>query len=156
MNDAWGYDENQNDNVGNGPKPLRDAYEAQKSKVNDLETKLAALEAAVQRNAIADLVESQGVARAAAKFYNGDADPEKVTSWVNDMRTTFGGAAPQETAPVQPAISPNDQNDWQRMNEAGSNGAPAGNFDMAKQALSNATSTEERIAALAQFQRGGQ
>jgi hypothetical protein len=115
--------------------------------------RLAALEAANARNAAADLIEAQGVQRSAAKYYSGDADPEKVTTWVNDLRSAFGAAtAPQET-PAQPAINSNDQNAWQRMNEAGSNGVPVGNFEAAEQAVNAATSTEERIAAFQQLAR---
>lgn len=152
MNDAWGIDDNQDlANLNNGPKPLRDAYEAQKKANDDLTKRLAALETAVQRNAVADLIESQGVPRGAAKYYSGDSDPEKVTSWVNDMRATFGGAAPAEQQTQQPALNSTEQNQWQRMNEAGSNGVPVGNMEAAEQALNAATSTEERIAAFAKL-----
>lgn len=151
MTDAWGFDENgqQVENLNNGPKPLRDAYEAQKKANDKLTERLAALEAAVTKNLVADLIESQGVPRTAAQHYRGDADPEKVTSWVNDMRTTFGGAPAQDAQAVQPILNSDDQKRFEQMNQMGSNAAPVGNMEVAAQAVANANSREELLAAFA-------
>jgi hypothetical protein len=147
MNDAWGNTD-ENENLNNGPKPLRDAYEAQKKANDELMKRLAALEAQANRNVAADLIEAQGVNRSAAKYYNGEADPEKVTSWVNDLRSAFGAApAPQDAQPSEPVLNPNDQAKYQNLLNAGANGAPIGNMDAAMAAINDATSTAERIAA---------
>lgn len=152
MNDAWGYDENdeqQGVNLNNAPKQLREAYKAQGDKLADLQKVVADLQAAVTKNAVADLIASQGVARSAAEYYKGEADPEKVTSWVNDMRTTFGGATAQATQTVQPVLNSDDQKRLEQMNQMGSNAAPASNMDTATQAVANASSREELLAAFA-------
>lgn len=151
MNDAWGYDENngQQVNGNDAPKALRDAYKAQSEKLTDLQKVVADLQAAVTKNAVADLIASQGVARSAAAYYQGEADPEKVTSWVNDMRTTFGGAPAQATQTVQPVLNSDDQKRLEQMNQMGSNAAPASNMDTATQAVANASSREELLAAFA-------
>lgn len=152
MTNAWEFDENgqQDPNVSNGPKPLRDAYEAQVKANKDLASKIAALEAAVTKNAVADLIESQGVPRSAAQHYRGEADPEKISAWVSDMRTTFGGAPAQDAqAVVQPALSSDDQKRFEQMNQMGSNAAPATTMDVATQAVNGASSREELLAAFA-------
>lgn len=151
MTNAWDFDETAQQQVPNdGPKPLRDAYEAQKNKVSKLEETVAKLEAAVTKNLIADLVESQGVPRSAAQHYRGEADPEKISTWVSDMRTTFGGATAQDAqAAVQPALSSDDQKRFEQMNQMGSNAAPVGGMDVANQAVANASSREELLAAFA-------
>jgi len=147
MNDAWGNTD-ENENLNNGPKPLRDAYEAQKKTNDELLKRLAALEAQANRNVAADLIESQGVARSAAKYYTGEPDPEKVTSWVNDLRSAFGAApAQQDVQPSEPVLNPTDQSKYQNLLNAGANSAPIGNMDAAMAAINDATSTAERIAA---------
>ncbi len=151
MNDAWGYtDETDQNNLNNGPKPLRDAYEAQKKANDELMKRLAALEAAQTRNTAADLIESQGVARSAAKHYTGEADPEKVTAWVNDLRNAFGVAPTPQDQQAEPVLNTDDQAKYQKFLNAGANGVPVGNMEAAQAAMNDATSTAERIAA---FQR---
>lgn len=149
MNDAWGYtDENgQNENLNNGPKPLRDAYEAQKKANDELMKRLAALEAQNTRNMAADLIESQGVARSAAKYYQGEADPEKVTAWVNDLRSAFGAAPAQAATTAEPVLNSDDQAKYQKILQQGANSAAPGNMEAAMQAIMDAGSTAERIAA---------
>lgn len=150
MNDAWGYtDETDPQNLNNGPKPLRDAYEAQKKANDDLMKRLAALEAINSKNQAADLIEAQGVPRSVAKYYTGEPDPEKVTTFVNDLRTAFGGAAvaPADNTPTATSF---DQAQYQKMNEAGANGTLAGTMEVAKSNLENANSRAEIMAALAQ------
>lgn len=149
MNDAWGYTDEQqnNENLNNGPKPLRDAYEAQKKANDDLMKRLAALEAQNTRNTAADLIEAQGVARSAAKHYSGDADPEKVTAWVNDLRNAFGVASEQAQT-IEPALDASQKDQYQRMTQAGSAGTPVGNYEAAMQGLNDATSRAELIAAM--------
>lgn len=153
MNDAW--DEfNANLNDANGPKALRDYAKAQKERADEMAKQIADIQRELNKAKVADLFESQGVARNAAKYYNGDADPEKVSAFVNDMRSAFGGAAPEPQAPASPALNSDDQEKLQRMMQAGSNGNPGGNADAALAALNAATSTADRVAAWNQFARG--
>lgn len=146
MNDAWGNTD-ENENLNNGPKPLRDAYEAQKKANDELLKRLAKLEAMANQNTAADLIESQGVARSAAKYYTGEPDPEKVSAWVNDLRSAFGAAPAQEVQPSEPVLNSTDQAKYQNLLNAGANSAPIGNMDAAMAAINDATSTAERIAA---------
>jgi hypothetical protein len=146
MTDAWGNTD-ENENLNNGPKPLRDAYEAQKKANEELMKRLAKLEAMANQNTAADLIEAQGVNRSVAKYYNGEADPEKVTSWVNDLRSAFGAAPAQDAQPSEPVLNSNDQTKYQNLLNAGANSAPIGNMDAAMSAINDATSTAERIAA---------
>lgn len=153
MNDAWGYTDetaDQNAQLNNGPKPLRDAYEAQKKANDDLMKRLAALEAQNTRNTAADLIEAQGIARSAAKHYSGDADPEKVTAWVNDLRNAFGVASEQDQT-TEPVLDASQKDQYQRMTQAGSAGTPVGNYEAAMQSINDATSTADRIAAFARM-----
>jgi hypothetical protein len=153
VNDAWGYtDETDqtNENLNSGPKPLRDALKAQKQANDDLMKRLAALEAQNARNAAADLIEAQGVARSAAKHYSGDADPEKVTAWVSDLRNAFG-VATQQTQTTEPVLDASQMEQYQRMTQAGSAGTPAGNFEAAQQSINDAGSREELLAAFSKM-----
>lgn len=159
MNDAWGYEDDQQlanelPNA-NGPKALRDYAKSQKERADAAEARIAAVEARLRQAEVADIFESQGVPRTAAQYYSGDADPEKVNSWVNDMRSAFGGAAP---APAQqaaaPTVSPTEQAQIQQMMQAGANGATPSNYDVALQNLNNPTlTTDQRIAAWAEVAR---
>lgn len=156
MNDAWGYDENDDADVSNGPKPLRDAYKAQREANKELMDRLAKLEARDKSNQVKDLFESQGLPRSAAKYYNGDANEDAINAFVNDMRSAFGGAPAQPSTPVAqtPAISPSDQQKLQAMMQAGADGNTAGNYDTAYNALSDPNlSTADRIAAWQNFAR---
>lgn len=156
MNDAWGYDENDADQQipNDGPKGLRDYAKDQKARADALEKRLTAMESIVKQTQVADLIESQGVARSAAKFYQGEADPEKITSWVNDMRSTFGGAPSPSDRSADPVLNADDQEQYQRMLQAGANGTTPGNYEVAHQAILSAGSTAERIAAFQAMARG--
>lgn len=155
MSDAWGYDDEQPEvNLNNGPKPLRDAYEAQRKANKELQDRLAKMEEIVNRTQVADIVESQGVARSAAQYYKGEPDPEKVTSWVNDIRSAFGVAPqPLNETPDEPVLNASDQEQYQRMIQAGANAATPGNYEVANQAILSANSTAERIAAFQNLAR---
>jgi len=162
MNDAWGY--NEDEQLGNelpnanGPKALRDYAKSQKERADAAEARIAAVEARLRQAEVADIFEAQGVPRTAAQYYSGDADPDKVNSWVNDMRTAFGGStAPQAQQVSQPTVSPTDQAQIAQMMQAGADGAVAGNIDVAYAALNDPTlPTADRIAAWNQYVRNSQ
>lgn len=152
MNDAWGLDENGEPATAAQGNGLRDYIKSLEEKNKLADKRLEALEAKLNAASVADIFETQGVPRSAAKFYTGEADPDKVTAFVNDIRTAFGGSAPAQTATTEPVLNSDIQNQYQRMNEAGSGGAPVGNADAAKGELSAATSTADLIAAMANLQ----
>jgi hypothetical protein len=148
MNDAWGYNDNeQNEPSTDGPKALRDAYKVQKDLNAQLIERLEKLEADRARNTAADLLESQGVARSAAKYYQGEAEPEKVTAWVNDLRSAFGAAPAAPVEPAQPVLDSNTQAQYERMNNAGQGGATMGNMDAATLSIKDAQTPAQLIAA---------
>ena len=156
MNDAWGLDENgepATDAKGNG---LRGYIKSLEENNRKAEERLAALEAKLNTATVADLLETQGVSRSAAKFYNGEPDPDKVTAFVNDIRTAFGGGAPAPVDTPTPVLDSDTKNQYQRMNEAGQGGAPVGNFEAVKGDMSSATSTADLIAAMANLQARSQ
>lgn len=155
MNDAWDFDETVDD-VNSGPKPLRDAYKAQKQRNDELMQRLAKLEERDKANQVRDLFESQGVPRSAARYYNGDATEDAVTAFVNDMRTTFGGAA-QQSAPVvptTPAVNDADIQKLQSLMQAGA-GSDVTAVESAAYSKMNdpSISQAERIAAFAELAR---
>lgn len=156
MTDQWDFDETAPITPDSGPKPLRDYAKAQKQRADDADARLAALEARLKQSEIKDLFEAQGVPRTAAKYYSGDATEEAISSFVTDMRSTFGGAAPVPSTPVvqTPAISPSDQQKLQTLMQAGADGNTAGNYDVAFSALNDPSlSTADRIAAWQNFAR---
>lgn len=152
MNDAWGEDL---DGIAqNGGGALRKFAEDTAKTNRELLDRIAKLEAQNTRNTVADLIESQGVSRQAAKYYGGDADPEKVTAWVTDMRTAFGGAVPQDTQPVEPVLNPTDMAQYQSMMQAGANGNPVNsNMDTLGASIHDAKTPAEMIAAFQRFGR---
>lgn len=148
MNDAWGYtEENDSDANSNAPKALREALKSTNELNKDLMARLAKLEENQKRSTVADLFESQGVARSAAQYYQGDADPEKVTAWVSDLRSAFGAAPITPVEPVVPVLNSETQNQYERMNNAGQGGQTMGNADAAALSIKDAKTPAELIAA---------
>lgn len=153
MNDAWGYEENaQAQNTGNndGPKALRDAYEAQKAQNEAIMAELAAIRQERATEKLSSVFSDLGVP-GAATVYQGEPDPEKAKAWVQSMQSVFGnGNAQGAGAPenvVQQGLDEETQKQFQQMTEAGSSGAPIGNFQAAEAAIGNADSLEALIAA---------
>lgn len=154
MTDAWSYTEENEMPEANGPKALRDYAKSQKDRADAAEARIAAVEARLRHAEVADLFEAQGVPRGAAQYYTGDTDPAKVTSWVNDMRTAFGGAPAPIEQPITPTVSPTDQAQIQQMMQAGSGASTQTNYDAAYSSLSDPNlSQAERVAAWQNFAR---
>lgn len=148
MTDAWGYTEDDsNDANSNAPKALREALKSSNDTNKELMARLVKLEENQKRITVADLFESQGVARSAAQHYQGDADPEKVTAWVNDLRSAFGAAPATQTEPAQPVLTPEIQNQYERMNQAGQGGAPSTNMNAAMTSVNDAQTPAQLIEA---------
>lgn len=162
MSDNWGY-ENSNDFNGrgdntdmNGPKALREAYEAMKRQNEELQNGLASIQNELRQQKVSAVFNSLGVPQAAS-LYKGEPDPEKATEWVNTMRSVFGnGNAQGETPPVaEPVMDQETQERFQRMNEAGSNAQPLSAMDAAHAAVNGANDVASLISAFQNATRGG-
>lgn len=157
MNDAWGYADNeiQDDSQLNGPKALRDAYKALKQQNDELNQKLTSFLETQQRQQLETVFTSLGVP-GAASLYQGEPDPEKAKAWVDTMKATFGNGIVQgENTPAptsQPAITDDQQAQYEAMTQAGATGTPMGNFDSAAASVNSATSMQDLINASMQMQ----
>lgn len=157
----WGYEGDDNNGQGNntelnGPKALRDAYEAMKKQNEELNSKLTSFLEDQAREKMATVFESLGVP-GAQSVYQGPNDPQKAKEWVETMRQTFGGQSQggnpggqQEQAPAAPTLPPSMQAQFERFNQAGQDGAPLGNFEAAQAAVNDATDVQGLIAAMQQ------
>src|SRR5258707_13528291 len=149
----WGFEENDdanglgNTNEGNGPKALRDAYEAIKKQNEELNAKLTGFLEDQTRAKMATVFESLGAPGAQAA-YDGPADPAKAKEWVDSMRSLFGGGQPQQAAEevaTPPALPPSMQSQFERLTAAGSEGTPVGNVEAAQAAVNDANDIQGLI-----------
>lgn len=162
----WGYENDDeqdyglgNDNGQNGPKALRDAYNALKKQNDDLSQKLTSFLEREEKQRVQSVFDTLGVP-GAASVYQGPADPEAAKAWVDSMRSVFGGnqggtppVADQAQQQDQGNIPPAMQDRLQQFNEAGQGGIPVGNFEAAHSAVGNASSNDDIIAAFQRMQR---
>jgi hypothetical protein len=120
----WGYDDNDSTQAGNnldGPKALREAYDKLKSQNEELNAKLTSFLESQETQKVASVFESLGVP-GAQEHYKGDANPEAIASWVNNMKATFGGQVAPATEvheSVQPTLTPEQQGSFQSFMSAG-------------------------------------
>lgn len=148
---SWGFDDNgdaidgqpdTNENL-QGPKPLRDAYDALKAKNEELQTGLAAVQKQLREQAVGATLTELGIPATAAEQYKGEADPIKVREWAESMKALFGGGqdtgtpTTSDAAPTN-ALDPMVQAQFQNMNDAGQQGTPLGNVEMAVGRVSDA------------------
>ncbi len=153
----WGFeDENTgqaNTNEMNGPKALRDAYEAQKLKNKELEDSLASIRTELTQQKVSSTLSELGLPSAAAEQYKGEADPEKVREWATTMKSIFGGGQENPGTPnptdqaAQPTLDASTQQQLQRMTEAGQSGTPLGNMEAAQAAVGDANDVNALLAA---------
>ena len=156
----WGIEDDSNlagDNVLPGPKALRDAYEAQKQKTKELEDSLASIQRELTQQKVSATLSELGIPVAAAEQYKGEANPDKVREWATTMQGIFGGGSGVPNTPtpvdVQPVTLQGDvANQYQRMNEAGQQGTPLGNIEMAQANINDATDLQGLLAAWKQVQ----
>lgn len=151
----WGFDDNGNANgldnstEANGPKALRDAYEAMKKQNDELNQQLTSFLEEQRTEKMAKVFESLGVP-GAQTVYQGPADPQKAKEWVDTMKATFGGGQPQQAATEQPApptLPASMQAQFERLNQAGSEGTPMGNVEAAQAAVNDANDIQGLIAS---------
>jgi hypothetical protein len=161
MSDVWtddNYDDQQpQDN--NTVKTLRALHDADKETIKELKSRLDALEADRKVNVVAESLKSAGMNPAVAKFYQGDADPAAVAAWIDENKSVFGAApAPEaggepDPAPVpSPVSTPQQQQDYQRILDAGVDGVPPTHFNEALGALNAAKTREELQEVFRRFQ----
>jgi hypothetical protein len=153
---SWGNDysetdgqPNNNDNGSGGG--LRQFATQVQQENKALKDQLAAIQKRLDSQAVQSVFDSAGVPGAAA-LYQGDADPAKVNEWITTMKSAFGasgGNPSTSTVPAEPALSPEQQAQMQRMNEAGAAGTPLTSME---QALNNAGQVGNVNDLIANFQ----
>lgn len=153
----WGFEENDANGLGNntemdGPKGLRDAYNAMKKQNEELSSQLTSFLEEQKREKMAKVFESLGVPGAQA-VYQGPADPQKAKEWVETMQATFGSGQPQQAAeqPAAPALPPSMQSQFERLTQAGSDGAAMGNVEAAQAAVNDATNVKGLIESFSKM-----
>lgn len=152
---SWGYDDsgteqqpNNNDGSGGGLRQFATKVQEENKALKD---QLAAIQKRLDSQAIQSVFDSAGVPGAAA-LYQGDADPAKVNEWISSMKNAFGasgGTPPTSTVQQEPVLSPEQQAQMQRMNEAGAAGTPLTTME---QALNNAGQVGNVNDLIANFQ----
>lgn len=153
MNDAWGYDENAQQNEpghNDGPKALRDAYAAQKAQNEAILAELASIKAERAQEKVSSVFSELGVP-GAASLYTGEPDPEKARAWAESMRAAFGSGNAQGTpadVPDTPALDAQTQQQYQQMTQAGVEGTPITSYEAAGLAVGNAGSVDDLIKAM--------
>lgn len=156
----WGIEDDSNlagNNDIPGPKALRDAYDALKKRDEEKDQRIAALERNLQTQQVQATLSELGIPAAAATQYKGEADPEKVREWATTMQGIFGGGSgvPNTPTPVDShptALQGDVASQYQRMNEAGQQGTPLGNVEMAQANINDATDLKGLLAAWKQVQ----
>ena len=150
----WGI-EDANDqgtnSESNGPKALREAYEAMKKQNQELQTGLATVQQQLQTQQVQATLSELGIPAAAATQYKGEADPEKVREWATTMQSIFGGGSGTPNTPTVDStaqgLDPATQEQLRGMQEAGQQGQPLGNFEAAAGRLNDATDIKGLISA---------
>lgn len=159
----WGYNDDgangQPNNNNGGGDGLRRYAEAQSKENKELRDQLAAIQRDLAMQKVQSVFDSAGVPGASA-LYQGDADPAKAQEWVSQLQSVFGasgGVSPQvPTAPQPPALSPEQQAQMQRMNEAGAAGTPLTSMEQALNSAKQVTSMDELIANFQNAARNAQ
>ena len=153
----WGFENNENagqgNTEGNGPKALRDAYEAMKKQNDELTAKLTSFLEDQQKQKMATVFESLGVP-GAQSVYQGEADPEKAKAWVESMRGVFGNGQPpavESQQATEPKLPQSMQAQFERLSQAGSDGHPLGNVEAAQAAVNDATDLQGLISSFKQM-----
>lgn len=154
MSDVWDDDSNydgqvqQNQGTPQGPKALRELHDKDRERINALEAELLALRQERNASKVAEMLESHGIPKGAAKLYQGDADPAAVAAWAEENADLFGAggtnpAVHKDDAPSVSPMSQQEQDDYQRVIDAGVDGVKPTHFNDAMAALMAATTREE-------------
>jgi len=157
MSDTWGIEDNTN-LAGTaeltGPKALRDAYDAMKTQNKELADGLAAVTKQLRDNTVSGTLSELGIPATAGEQYKGEADPTKVREWATTMQSLFGGGGgtPVPAPTIDPAVPPvalegDAAAQYQRLNEAGQFGTPAGTMEAATAGVNDANDLNSLLAA---------
>lgn len=160
----WGYDNSNestqpgNENEPDGPKALREAYAALKKQNEETMAMVSELLAEKKSAQASAVFESLGIPETVRSL--APTDPTEAKTWIETMRTAFGGGNQGGTPPVAdntqaaaPVLPASMQAQFERMTEAGQSGSPLGNLDAAFNAVGDATDIQGLIAAHAQALR---
>jgi hypothetical protein len=105
---------------------IRQYIQSLEDKVKAMETERATEKADAARAVKTATFESLGIKSSVASLYQGDANPDAIKSWVTDMRSAFGGAAPEQgdqgQAPqkqAEPVLTGDQQRQYRDMVESG-------------------------------------
>jgi crotonobetainyl-CoA:carnitine CoA-transferase CaiB-like acyl-CoA transferase len=159
----WGFDDaNDGNPASNNEQPggggLRQFAENQQAENKALKDQLAAIQAELSRQKVESTLSQLGIPAEAASQYRGENDPEKVREWATTMQSIFGGAQPQQAAPVTtsgpvtpmapaPTLPDSMAQQFQRMSEAGASGQGVGNADALAHKIADANSIQDLIGA---------
>jgi len=111
-NNQWDeFDDDTYGDQGEGPKALRDALKKEQKERKQLEEKLASLQKASRERTLKDVLNSNGINPAIAKFIPSDVEDESgVNDWLVENASVFnlnlGGS--NEEAPAQTEANPFD------------------------------------------------
>lgn len=118
---AW---ESQDDS--NGKSGIRQYIQSLEDKVKAIEEREAKALADASKAVKSATFESLGIKPTVASLYNGEANPDAIKSWVSDMRSAFGGAAPEpgdqgsaSQNQAEPVLNGDQQRQYRDMVEAG-------------------------------------
>ncbi len=154
----WGYNDdaaNGQPNSNGGGDGLRRYAEAQSKENKELRDQLAAIQRDLAMQKVQSVFDSAGVPGAAA-LYQGDADPAKAQEWVTQLQSVFGasgGNPSTSTVQQEPALSPEQQAQMQRMNDAGAAGVPLTSMEQALNTAGQVTNVNDLIANFQAAQR---
>ena len=142
----WNYVED-GDSGGPANDPnIRQYIKSLEKRIEAAESREKQAQAEAEQAKLNSAFQSLGVPASVAGLYTGPKDAESAAQWVNDMRSVFGGNAPQTNAPASQNAQ-FDANAYQRMSEAGANSVPTSGIDDAQRAVDNADSLEDLFAA---------
>ena len=154
----WGFDNSQTDDQGNytndSPGGLRQFAEAQQKENKALKDQLALIQKQLSTQSVQSVFNELGVPGAASQ-YEGDADPDKIKTWVEDQRKIFGvpsqgtpAATPEVDNKQQPVLPPMLQKQMEAFTQAGQQGQPLGTFEQAYANVNDANDLQGLINAM--------
>lgn len=157
----WGFDNSQTDDQGNynndQPGGLRQFAEAQQKENKLLKDQLAQIQKQLSTQSVQSVFNELGVP-GAASLYEGDADPEKIKTWVEDQRKIFGVPSqgtpqtPEVNEPVTPTLPPMLQQQMEAFNQAGQQGTPLGTIEQGYANVNDAKNLDALLAAMSVVQ----
>lgn len=136
---------------GNGKSGIRQYIESLEAKVKAIEEREAKARADADRAVKSATFESLGIKPTVASLYQGEANPDAIKSWVDDMRGAFGGATPEPGAQqgqasqrqVEPVLNGDQMQQYRNVVEAGQNQADTNTMTDLNARLAQATSRDE-------------